>query len=190
MSTDDLDTIEEDIDALLRLKKIYIPTLETKFTEYKSALDEYHTIAAINTTLRDDYRIHRSTYRLLLGEFERRKAVIAKNDLLYDDNSSDEIELIESTIATHNTSTASLANTLRIATDAREIGININTILEQNNQTINDTNDKIESISSTMDRTKNVIRQIAVKIASDKYLWGMMTLLLAGIIFIIVYSVH
>jgi chromosome segregation ATPase len=84
-----------------------------------------------------------------------------------------------------DSSLKSLKNTRNVIEQTKEIGIDINDKLEQNNHAIEKMHDNLESIDTTLSRVKKTIARIARKIATDKFIWLIMILFIFVIVFII-----
>lgn len=84
--------------------------------------------------------------------------------------------------------TASLKQTSRIIEDAKQIGIDINQKLEKQNDQIVNIHDDLESVESTLERSKKIIIQMARRIATDKVLKCLTFLLFVSIIVVLLLS--
>ena len=80
----------------------------------------------------------------------------------------------------------SLVRTIRTIDETRQIGIDVNQRLEQQTNQIENMYDNLESIDSTFGRSMKVIKRMGRKMATDKYIWVVITLVLGTIFFIII----
>jgi len=85
-------------------------------------------------------------------------------------------------------SNQSLARTLRVANEAKDIGIDVVAKLEADTAKIEGMADNLSSIDSTLARSRKNIARIARRMATDKVIWVLAFLVFAAIIAIIVYK--
>src|SRR5437667_326154 len=94
-------------------------------------------------------------------------------------------EKLTSMLGSFDKSKESLERTLRVVQDTKQVGIDTNAKLEANTAQIEGMYDKLESIESTLTRSTKVIKRMARKMATDKYVWVVVFLVFMAIIAII-----
>ena len=82
----------------------------------------------------------------------------------------------------------SLQRTLRVVHETKVIGQDTVVKLEQNTEQIQGMYDKLESIETTLQRSTKIIKIMARKVATDKYIWVIAFIVFGVIIFIIVWK--
>jgi len=82
----------------------------------------------------------------------------------------------------------SLQNSVVTVTQTAAIGKDITTKLQSQTQQMSRQLDDLYEIENTVDRAAAIMKRMARKIASDKYVWVMVFLVFAAIVFIIVYK--
>jgi DNA repair ATPase RecN len=135
---------------------------------------------------------HKHTLKELRNEFDYKSAAVTKNELLGEDKDTADRETAEGLMKhgdnVMNSSKDSLERTLRTVQDAKEVGVDINAKLEANTAQIEGMYDKLEEIESTLQRSTKVIKRMARKMATDKYVWVVVALVFFAILFIIIYQ--
>lgn len=180
---------------------------ELDLTEINNRLKEFQTaLDAANLELRHlgahpqkgeftkILRDHKAELKELKNEYEWRKAASAKDQLIGDAKETNSADLTTNEGAMkygldlQDKSKDSLQRTLKTVHEAKDIGVDTVAKLEANTQQIEGMYDKLESIESTLQRSTKVIKRIGRKMATDKLIWGVTLLVLAAIIFIIVWK--
>jgi hypothetical protein len=139
-------------------------------------------------------RDHKNTLKELKNEYEWKKANLAKDELLGDHQPANEGELetaeglMKHGLDVQDKSKDSLQRTLRVVNDTKDIGIDVVQKLEANTNQIEQVYDHLESIESTLQRSTKIIKRMARKVATDKYVWVVCFLVFATVIFIIVWQ--
>lgn len=87
-----------------------------------------------------------------------------------------------------NASKDSLGRTMATVTTTVAIGKDVTTKLQAQTQQMSRQLDDLYEIENTVDRAAAIMKRMARKIASDKYMWVMVFLVFAAIVFIIVYK--
>lgn len=79
-----------------------------------------------------------------------------------------------------------LQETLARIGQARDIGMSAQDKLHQQNQTLMKVSDDLDQMETSLDVSKKVLRQIGVKLVSDKYIWILLLLVCAAIVAIFI----
>jgi len=79
-----------------------------------------------------------------------------------------------------------LQETLARVGQAREIGISAQDKLHQQNQTLMKVSDDLDQMESSLDVSKKVLRQMGVKLVTDKYIWILLLLVCIAIVAIFI----
>ena len=141
-------------------------------------------------------RDHKNTLKELKNEYEWKKSSAVKEELLGDHkpgaDAANALEteegLMKHGLDTQDKSKESLARTLRVVNDTRTIGQDTVLKLEANSSQIEGMYDNLEDIESTLARSTKIIKRMARKVATDKYVWVIVSLVFAAIVFIIIYT--
>jgi len=140
-------------------------------------------------------RDHKVNLKALRDEYDRKKSSVTKSELLADRKVRDEKDdpesaegLMQYGLSTQEKSKAVLKNTLKTIHDTIEVGVDTMAKLEANKAQIEGMYDKLESIESTLTRSTRMLKRLARKIATDKYVWVMVALVFTAIVFIIVWK--
>lgn len=183
-------------------KELDLNDIQSKLKEFQIALDAGHIEfrhLGPNATNKNEYKImlrdHKSSLKELKNEFEWKKAAATKDELLADgSNGADNTELetaegmMKHGLDIQDKSKQSLERTLRVVQDTKTIGQDTNAKLEANTAQIEGMHDKLESIESTLQRSTKVIKRMARKMATDKYVWVIVFLVFVAIVFLIVWK--
>ena len=136
-------------------------------------------------------RKHRSNIKDLKQELRNlQKAELINNSSSSRNNSSD-LSSVEGYIE-HGTkimekSKDSLYRTIKVIGETQEIGVEVNQKLEMQTEKIGAMNDNIDSIDSTLNRSTKILKRMARKMASDRYIWVVILIVLGAIAFIILW---
>ena len=140
-------------------------------------------------------RDYKSILKELRNQYESKNSKLIKDELLNIDNSTetkqdDEKEegLMKHGLNIQNKSTDSLHHTIRIIDDTKHIGQEINTKLDATTAQIIGLYDKLEVIESILSRSTRVIKRIARKMVTDKYVWVVVAIVFCVIVFIILWQ--
>jgi len=137
-------------------------------------------------------RDHKNTLKELKNDYEWKKSAATKEQLMGDHKDSGPADLdtaeglMKHGLDVQDKSKESLGRTLRVVNDTKNIGIDTVAKLEANTQQIEGMYDKLESIESTLARSTKIIKRMARKVATDKYVWVVVFLVFAAIVAVIV----
>jgi len=82
----------------------------------------------------------------------------------------------------------SLARSVQTVHQTLAVGKETANKLDQQTQQMANMIDNLDDIGSTLDRSKKIIRDIARRVATDKYMWVLIVLVFGAIVFIIIYK--
>jgi len=136
-------------------------------------------------------RTHQSMYTELYNEFNRLQAAHIEVELVTGFHSPSEVvatDLMTSGLDTQDRSKAVLINTLGVVLETKEFGVRTADKLRSQTEQIESIERETDIVESTVQRSMAITRRIAGKMMRDKCLWVVTFLLLAMIIFVIVYS--
>ena len=169
---------------------------QVSLAEYEKTYDEAQICIREWVIDDDDIAISKKqllSHRKMIKQFRTDIKGLQRQLLITNNQSTDsqtEMSTIDGMINHGNKvlsqSKASLVRTVQTIQDAREIGIDINNKLEQQTQQTERMYDHIDSIDSTLGRSTKILKRMARKMLTDKYLWCVITLVLGAIIFIII----
>jgi hypothetical protein len=159
------------------------PKIESEFKLFRIALDkasiEIRRIADPGN-LKPELRSYRKLYKELYTKYE----LLGDHVIDIDIKSND--DLMKHGLDVQKDSKDSLTRTIKVINDTKVIGEELLKKLKQNTEQIEQMHDKLESIETTLSRSTKVIKRIARKVASDKYIWVIGILIFIAIITIIV----
>jgi len=165
--------------------------LDTAFLELRNEKVEAASRKQIKQLLRD----HKDTLKNFQKQFELLRNTQVKKELFegferYENpiHPTGSESLMTHGLDVQEKSKVSLKNTLKTVNDSKLIAQDISIKLEQNLEKTVKTHDKLEQTESVLRRSVQVIRQIARKITTDKYVWVMVLLVLFLIVFLSVWK--
>jgi len=82
----------------------------------------------------------------------------------------------------------SLERTLGVVNQTTAIGVQVTTQLQKQTEQIEKAYETMDEIESTLKRSTKIINRMARKVATDKYIWVLAFLVLAAILFIIIWT--
>jgi len=195
-------TIRTALDALDKSSRraLELDHIRSQVDEFQTALDAIKIelkSPAISHTERESYRKRHKEYRAILeqlkADIEWKEKDQDREDLMGDRKApahdySTEGGLIAHGDAVLDASGQSLQRAAAGVTQAVEIGKDVTKKLQS--QTAQNANqiDSLYQIENMVDRSAMIMRRMARKIASDKYMWVMAFLVFAAIVFIIVWK--
>jgi len=172
-------------DIAARLKEFQL-SLDSANIELRH-INDHPDKAELKLMLRE----HKDTLKKLRLEYEQKKGVATRDELLGDgEQPVDKLEtaegLMEHGLAIQDKSKDSLQRTLGVLEQTKEVGVDTVLKLEANTKQVEALYDELELIESSLQRSAKIIRRIARKIATDKYIWVMIVLLICVVIIIVV----
>jgi len=193
------DKITASLGAIEKSKRpeVEMNDIQLKLKEFQIAFD------AANIELRqcppeskeqwkNTLRTHKNNLRELKNEFEWKKQQVDREQLMGDHKTSDAVDfttadgLMKHGMDVQDKSTKSLQRTINVIEEAKTVGNETVTKLNEQTEKIEGMYDKLESIESTLARSTAIIKRMARKMATDKYIWVMVFLVMAAIVIIIV----
>jgi len=182
-------------------KELDLREISSRLKEFSMALDAaYIDMRHLgpNHPNKNEFKVtlreHKNALKELRNDFEWKKSTQVKNELVGEGGGDEEDQketaegLMQHGLDVQDKSKASLERTLGKIQDTKIIGQDINVKLEQNTAQIEGIYDKIESIETTLQRSTKVIKRIARKMATDKYIWVVAILVFAAIVFILIWK--
>ena len=139
-------------------------------------------------------RDHKITLKHLRHENERKKSNAIKSELLRDVKIQDEDDrdtaegLMNYGLSIQEKSKPVLKNTLKVVHDTIQVGVGTLEKLEANKAQMEKMYHKLESIESTLTRSTRIVKRLARKIVTDKYVWVVAVLVFITVVFIIVWK--
>jgi len=180
-------------------KELDLQDIAARLKEFEMALDsgniELRHIGnhPDKTEFKVMLREHKNKLKELRTQYESKKGTIVRDELLGDaeaDPTADKLEtaegLMEHGLKIQDKSKQSLERTLGVIAQTKEIGTDTVLKLETNTKQIEGMYDELEMIESSLARSTKIIKRIARKMATDKYIWVMIILLICVVIVIIV----
>lgn len=193
--------ITETLNGLEKSKRVEldIADVQQKLREFQVALDganiELRHLGndPQKNEMKQMLRDHKTKLRELRNEFEWKKEAAVK-DQLSGDHKGGENDLttadglMKHGLDVQKSSTESLVRTMKVVEETRQIGVDTVGKLEKNTEQIEGMYDKLEDIQSTLERSTAIIKRMARKMATDKYIWCIVFLVFAAIMFIIIWQ--
>ena len=178
---------ELDLDEIAARIKEFQVALDSANIELRH-LGNHPDKAELKQMLRD----HRSTLKELKADYEQKRGGAVKDELLgdHEEDGAAGQETADSLMAhgfkTQAASAESLQRTLATIEMSKEVGTDAVLKLESNTKQVEGLYDQLEQIESSLQRSTKIIRRIARKVATDKYVWVMICLLFCAVLAIIV----
>jgi len=194
--------INELFDNLDKSKKrdADLEAIRTKLADFDNPLDTMHLdLKNLDVSVKKKYMQKYRAYKNMKKEWEQKLEWQKKNstrDALMDGHANEKTgadfdtpdALMQHGSAVQADTKASLERSLGIVKDARDLGTAVAQKLEAQNKQLSNMVDEVASIGSTLDRANKTLKRIARKVATDKYLWVLIALIIAAVIFIIVWK--
>ena len=194
---------EKLVDMLAKLgkskrKELDLQEVAARLKEFQMALDsaniELRHIGnhPDKAELKQMLREHKTVLKELRTEYEAKKGVVVKDELMGDhvEEGKDGLDtaegLMDHGLKTQASSKESLQRTLGVIERTKEVGTDTVLKLETNTKQIEGMYDQLEQIESSLARSTKIIRRIGRKMATDKYIWVCIVMLVCVIIVIIV----
>jgi len=194
--------INELFDNLDKSKKreADLVSINSKLKEFENPLDTMHLdLKSLDVSVKKKYMQKYKAYKNAKKEWEQKLDWQKKNstrDALMDgatpDKTGADFEtpsgLMDHGLAVQSDTKASLERALGVVKDARDLGQATSQKLDAQNKQMANMLDELASIDSTLTRANKTLRRIARKVGTDKYLWVMIGLVVAAVIFLIVWK--
>lgn len=143
--------------------------------------------------MRQMLREHKSTLKELTNEYQLRRSEVVKHELFGDHEEKQlgpEIgegadDMMERGLGIQQSSKESLARTLATIEATKEVGTETVLKLEANTKQVQNMYDELEMIESSLQRSNKIIRRIARKMMTDRYIWVMIVMLVIVVIVVI-----
>lgn len=179
-------------------KDLDLSEVTSKLKEFQIALDE----AKIELRhIKDEsekseatgiVKEHKQTFQKLKNEYEWKKQAQVKDQLLGehteatagDQNSAD--GLMKYGLDVQDKSKESLKRSLETIENAKQVGTKTVEKLQANTEQIENMYNELETIESSLARSRKTIARIARKVATDKYVWVFIVLVIGAIVALII----
>lgn len=176
-------------------KELDLSEIASHLKEFQVALDgasiELPYLRS-NDPHRNEYkqqlRDHKTTLKNFRHEYDQKKSNARRSELLGEEDRETAEGLMKYGSSIQEKSKPVLKNTLNIIHDIIQVGVDTMGKLEANKAQMEEMYDKLESIESTLTRSTRMIKRIARKIATDKYVWIVVALVFIATVFIIVWK--
>jgi t-SNARE complex subunit (syntaxin) len=172
--------------------------LQSALKEYQIALDGFKIEIkgqsdANKAIYKKKFREHKADYGDLKNDIDWKRTQINKNELLGDaEGKQTDLStgdgLMKHGLEVQESSKESLQRTLGKVTETTQIGRDTANKLSEQTKQLEGMHDTLEDIQTSLQRSTKIIKRMARKLASDKYIWCICFCVLAAIIFIIIYS--
>lgn len=97
-------------------------------------------------------------------------------------------DLINHGLEVQGKSKQSLERTLRVVEEAKAIGRETVITLDQHTKQTEEMYDNLESTQTTLERSTSIIKRVARKVMTDKCIWVIAFVLIAVVLFIIIWK--
>jgi len=196
--------LTEKIESLLngfeksKRKDLDLAEVTSKLKEFQIALDEakielrHIKDETEKTEATAIVKEHKQTFQKLKNEYEWKKQAQVKDQLLgehqevtaADQNSPD--GLMKYGLDVQDKSKDSLKRSLETIENAKQVGTKTVEKLQANTEQIGNMYNELETIESSLARSRKTISRIARKVATDKYVWIFICLVLGAILALII----
>lgn len=194
--------MQEGLDKLDRSDRraAELDLLKDQASEFETSLDAIKIELKSPTIAHSDRELYKKRHKELKAILEELNTNIkwkeqdATRSELMDDRPpaatglDTEAGLIAHGDAVQQASKDSLARTVANVTTAVSIGKEVTVKLKTQSQLISAQLDDLYVIENTVDRSAEILKRMARRVASDKYMWVMVFLVFAAIVFIIVWK--
>jgi len=205
MRDEQLQDLQEDLTNLFeklpksKRKELDIDEIKDKIHEYTNALDSFKL--EIRTQTQNDkaaYKTKAKKYaadlKVFKSDLEWQESQANKAELMdgYDPNAAADMNsaqgMMKHGLKTQDDSKESLQRTLATANEALDIGKETAVKLEAQTEQLTRVYDDLGDMDGTLNRSRAIIKQMARKMRTDRYLWGVFILLLLAVAGIIVWK--
>jgi len=177
-----------------------IDDIDNKLKQFDTALDTMHLdLKSLEQTVRRNYmkkfKTHKANKKQWEVDLEWRRKNTTKVEL-FDGHEKEKTAadmngpgaIMDHGKKVQVDTTKSLETQLGLIKDARDLGQATLAKVSTQNQQISGMIDDLHDIDNILDRANLTIRRIARKLATDKYLWVLIFLVIAAILFIIIWK--
>jgi len=138
-----------------------------------------------------EFKQYKQTYVDILNRVKEASNKAQRNELLSGPGASPEEDSTEDRYIAEGENILDdnqriLQETLARVGQAREIGMSTQDKLHQQNQTLMKIGDDLDQMESSLDVSKKVLRQMGLKLVTDKYIWILLLLVCAAIVCIFI----
>lgn len=199
----DLDeALEELFEKLPKSKRkaLDIDEIKDKLHEYTNALDSFKMEIrtqnqADKSTFKGKAKKYAANLKKFKGDLEWQETQMNKADLMdgYDPEKGADMKtadgMMQHGLSVQQESKESLQRTLQTANEALDIGKETAVKLEQQTEQLTRVYDDLGDIDGTLNRSRAIIKRMARKMRTDRYLWGVFILCMLAIAGLIIWKI-
>jgi len=180
----------------LELCKDRVQEMENQYDGFKLAIAEMkqHFSPADKKIYHDKVKTYKETLKQFKNDIQWKETDGVSAQLLSGPNAQSQFDtstgdgLMKHGLAVQDESKASLERSSRAIQDSLMAGKDIAVKLDQQTEQLSRMADNLDEISDTLTRSVAIVKAMARKAATDKYLWCLIFLVLAAIIFIVAWK--
>jgi len=180
-------------------RQLDLDEIESKLNQYENSLDAFQLeLKQLNPTERKNWKKkalgYKRNFKEMKNDYEWKRNNDTKNQLLGDHQEAKPTDIHTSEGIMNvgrgqlQESKDSLARSLQVTDETLKIGKDTAAMLDAQYKQLQKIFDELKSIDSTLARSTRILKRIGRKIATDKYLWVVIFLVLFAIIFIIAWK--
>jgi len=179
-------------------KDLDLSDISSKLKEFQIALDEskielrHIRDEAEKNEYNSIIKHHKQTFTKLKNEYEWKKQAQVKDQLLGDHHEATAADqanpdqLMKYGLEVQDKSKDSLHRTLQTVADAKQVGSQTVEKLQGNTEQVENMYNELENIEGSLARSRKIIARIARKVATDKYVWVVVFLVVCAILAVII----